>query len=77
MEKISGRVKWFSDTRGYGFVTPDDGGADVFFHRTDIVDALRNGRPSWLPQTNERVLYGLADSRTGNGKKAIAVELAR
>lgn len=29
---ISGRVKWFDPTRGYGFVVPDDGGADVLLH---------------------------------------------
>ena len=56
-----GTVKWFNATKGYGFIQPSDGGADVFVH---ISDVQRSG----LQSLNEGAQVEFDVQRGNNGK---------
>ena len=59
-----GTVKWFNDAKGFGFIKPDDGGADIFVHASGLIDEIRD---------NDRVQYTEEDGR--KGKNAVNVEI--
>ena len=63
---MQGKVKWFNDQKGYGFITPNDGSADVFVHHSSI---QASGFRSL--SENQSVQYDLLE--TDKGPKAANV----
>jgi len=55
-----GTVKWFNAEKGYGFITPDEGGPDLFVHHTAIQE---NGFRAL--QENQRVNFDIAQGQKG------------
>ena len=58
---INGVVKWFNDGKGFGFITPDGGGKDVFAHYTAIQG---DGHKSL--RENQRVSFDITSGPKGN-----------
>ena len=59
MTTQTGIVKWFNDSKGFGFITPDEGGPDLFAHFGDIQSAgfkslAENQRVSFVRSTGPK-----------------------
>ncbi|WP_137154755.1 cold-shock protein [Rhizobium sp. FKL33] len=57
----TGTVKWFNSQKGYGFIQPDNGGADVFVH----ISAVERAGLTTLNEGQKISYEVLADRRTG------------
>jgi CspA family cold shock protein len=64
----NGKIKMFNEEKGYGFITPDDGNTDVFFH----VSALREGEEIFK---GTAVSYAMGSDAKSGKDKAISVDL--
>jgi CspA family cold shock protein len=56
----NGTIKWFSKKKGYGFIIPDEGGEEIFVHRSEIKD---DGRVSLTE--GQKVNYDMRQSDKG------------
>lgn len=64
----TGTVKWFNNAKGFGFISPDEGGQDLFVHYSDIqMDGYRN-----LEQ-GQRVTYAHSDGPKGPAAGQVVV----
>ena len=67
---ITGTVKFFNSTKGFGFIAPDDGGKDTFVH----ISAVERAGLSSLAE-GQKVTYDLEKGRDGR-ESAINLQLA-
>jgi cold shock protein len=63
-----GKIKWFSGAKGFGFITPEGGGADLFVHHTQIVDYDHTGVAD-----NQAVTFEIGEG--AKGPQATSVQL--
>ena len=67
----NGTVKWFNDAKGFGFITPDAGGDDLFAHFSEI---RAEGFKSL--KENQKVTFDVEPDRMGKGPKAVNLRAA-
>jgi CspA family cold shock protein len=65
---VSGKVKWFDEAKGFGFVASDDGGKDVFIH----ISILRPANIQQLAE-GQAVIMKVVD--TPKGREAVSIAL--
>ncbi len=71
MSRETGTVKFFTDIKGFGFILPDNGGAEVFVHKANLFRGI------FKLDRGQRVSYELIENATGkgNGKMAANVQV--
>ncbi|MBV9076052.1 MAG: cold-shock protein [Methylobacteriaceae bacterium] len=69
VENMTGTVKWYNPAKGFGFIAPDDGGRDVFVHRS----ALERAR---LPDLQEGQRVQIGVSQGMKGREVSTIDLA-
>lgn len=65
-----GTVKFFNHTKGYGFITPEDGAADVFVHVSTV---QRSGIP--VLEAGVRLSYEVEPDKRNRGPQAVELQL--
>jgi len=68
MQTQTGIVKWFNNDKGFGFITPESGGKDLFVHHSDIV-----GTGFKSLEENSRVSFVAAQGQKGPQAKEVEV----
>lgn len=66
MQTEYGTVKWFNNEKGFGFISPENGGKDLFVHHSDI---LGSGYKSL--EENQRVSFESAQGQKGPQAKSV------
>ena len=64
-----GTVKWFNSDKGYGFITPDDGGKDLFVHHSEI----KSSGYATLEE-NQKVEFEVGEGQKGPCAKEVIPE---